>query len=84
MFQDTSRKTVSLVLPIVGMSLAVALYGAPPWPVLPLLGGISLFWWGSNRSGDSKARAASTRRYIPTVGRVRRWDGDFDCGSKPE
>ncbi len=72
MCRDTYRRFVSLVLPTAGMSLAVTLYGAPPWPVIPLLMGISLLWWGSIGNADSEARpfefrirAASERRKRP-------------------
>ena len=62
MSPDTFRRFLTPALALAGTSLAIVFYGAPPWPVVPLLIGISLFWWGSTRdTGSAVARHSDTR-----------------------
>ena len=50
MSPDIFRKFLPLARALVGTSLAIIFYGAPPWPVFPLLLGISLSWWASTKT----------------------------------
>ena len=50
MSPDVFRRFFPLAIALVGTSIAIVFYGAPPWPVVPLLIGISLFWWTSSKT----------------------------------
>ena len=53
MCPNTLRRFLTPALALAGTSLAIVFYGAPPWPVVPVLIGITFFWWDSTRNAGS-------------------------------